>query len=192
MWSPNPGGQYPAQSTSGLFASFFLGGFECSTHRLRDGRRLDLVASTQHDRFAEKDYSLLAEHGIRTVREGLRWHLIEALPNQFDFASLNPMVRAAATTGTEVLWDLWHYGWPDYLDIFSKEFVEHFAAYARAAATVLSDGCTRPFVCPVNEISFFSWAGGEAGVFNPFAHQRGNAMKRQLVRASIAAIHAMR
>ena len=29
-----------------LFRSFFLGGFECSTHRRKDGRRLDLIAAT--------------------------------------------------------------------------------------------------------------------------------------------------
>jgi hypothetical protein len=65
-------------SASNIFASFFLGGFECSTHRLRNGRRLDLVAATEHDRLAASDYRVLREHGIRTVREGLRWHLIEA------------------------------------------------------------------------------------------------------------------
>jgi hypothetical protein len=33
-----------------LFASFFLGGFECSTHVTVEGRRLDIVAVTQHDK----------------------------------------------------------------------------------------------------------------------------------------------
>src|SRR5437773_9436671 len=33
-----------------LFKSFFLGGFECSTHRTTGGKRLDLIASTAHDR----------------------------------------------------------------------------------------------------------------------------------------------
>jgi len=37
------------------FQSFFLGGFECSTHRLRNGKRLDLVRATKHDEFAVKD-----------------------------------------------------------------------------------------------------------------------------------------
>jgi len=179
-------------SASNVFPSFFLGGFECSTHRRKDGRRLDLLAATEHDRFAAKDYRLLQEHGIRTVREGLRWHLIESHPQTFDFASARPMVRAAAETDTEVIWDLWHYGWPDHLDIFSTEFVSHFAHFARAAAELLSETSEAPFVCPVNEISFFSWAGGEAGIFNPFAHGRGDEVKRQLIRASIAAIGVMR
>jgi hypothetical protein len=40
-------------------------------------------------------------------------------------------------------------------------------------------------------VSFFAWAGGDVGIFNPFASGRGNALKVQLVRAAIAAIQAM-
>lgn len=179
-------------SASNVFASFFLGGFECSTHRLKNGRRLDLVAATEHDRYAASDYRLLQQFGIRTVREGLRWHLIESTPGRFDFSSADPVFRAAKETGTEVIWDLWHYGWPDHLEIFSANFVKHFAVFARAAATRLSENWEAPFVCPVNEISFFAFAGGEAGFFNPFARHHGDEMKRQLVLASVTAIRAMR
>ena len=47
-------------------------------------------------------------------------------------------------------------------------------------------------ISPINEISFFSWAAGEGGIFNPFAKHRGDEMKRQLVRASIQAVDAIR
>lgn len=177
---------------SNVFASFFLGGFECSTHRLKSGRRLDLISSTQHDRFAGKDYRLLQEYGIRTVREGFRWHLIEATPGDFNLTSAEPLLSAGAESGIEVIWDLWHYGWPDHLDIFSAAFVTHFAVFARRIAQRLSESWDAPLVCPVNEISFFSFAGGEAGFFNPFARRRGDEIKRQLVRASIEAIKSMR
>ncbi len=176
----------------GSFQSFFVGGFECSTHRLRNGKRLDLVSSTQHDRFAESDYRLLQEHGISTVREGLRWHLIEAQPDRFDFSTVAPIVRAAEATSTQVIWDLWHYGWPDDIDIFSAEFVTRFTRFACRALELLSSSIQAPLICPVNEISFFSWAGGDAGIFNPFAQHCGDEMKRQLVRASIEAIDAIR
>src|SRR4051794_37304042 len=62
-----------------LFRSFFLGGFECSSHRRRDGRRLDLIAATRHDLLAFEDYQQLSEHGIRTARDGVRWHQVEAV-----------------------------------------------------------------------------------------------------------------
>src|SRR5436190_22577954 len=107
----------------GLFRSFFVGGFECSTHRLRSGKRLDLIRSTRHDEFAAADYRLLQRHGILTARDGLRWTLIEAAPGHWDFSSATGMFKAAHDTGMEVIWDLWHYGWPDDIDIFSAEFV---------------------------------------------------------------------
>lgn len=48
-----------------------------------------------------------------------------------------------------------------------------------------------PFYTPVNEISFWSWAGGEVAYINPFKRGRGLEFKRQLVRASIEAIEAI-
>ncbi|HAQ25097.1 MAG TPA: beta-glucosidase, partial [Pseudomonas sp.] len=54
-----------------LFKSFFMGGFECSNHRRSDGRRLDLLAATGHDRWAAHDYSVLHRHGLHSVRDGL-------------------------------------------------------------------------------------------------------------------------
>src|SRR5215211_5612559 len=77
----------PEFSKSDLFQSFFVGGFECSSHRRRDGRRLDLLASTYHDANAGADYRALAQHGIRTVRDGLRWQLIERMPGHYDWSS---------------------------------------------------------------------------------------------------------
>lgn len=176
-----------------LFRSFVQGGFECSTHRLRSGRRLDLIASTGHDTHAARDYRQLGQMGLRTVRDGVRWHLIGQQAGKYDFSSFIPMAKAAQASGTQVIWDLLHYGWPDHMDIWSPAFVDHFAAFARATARLwreISDDV--PLWCPVNEISFFAWAGGDAQYLNPFAAGRGFELKVQLARASIAAIHALR
>jgi len=175
-----------------LFQSFFLGGFECSTHRLRNGKRLDLVHATRHDEFAASDFKLLQQYGIFSVREGLRWHLIESQANRFDFSTTQTIIDAACETGTQIIWDLWHYGWPDDIDIFSPEFVTRFTKFATAAAEQVSEKIDAPLICPINEISFFSWAGGDGGIFNPFARDRGNELKRQLVRATVESIKAMR
>lgn len=114
-----------SQATDSIFRSFWIGGFECSTHRLPRrkslgrfaGQRLDLINSTRHDRFAFEDYSRLQQAGMRTVRDGVRWHLIETAPFRYDFSSLLPMLRAARETETQIIWDLLHYGWPDGLNI---------------------------------------------------------------------------
>lgn len=177
---------------TGLFHSFVLGGFECSTHRLKNGKRLDLLRATRHDELASNDYRALQQHGIWSARDGLRWHLIERSPGQYDFASSVRMLRAARDTGMQVIWDLWHYGWPDDIDIFSAAFVGRFARFAAEAAKHISEFDRTPLISPINEISFFSWAGGEAGIFNPFATHRGDEVKRQLARATIQGIDAMR
>jgi beta-glucosidase/6-phospho-beta-glucosidase/beta-galactosidase len=178
--------------TTTTFPSFFMGGFECSTHRLRSGRRLDVLGATGHDRFARQDYQRLADIGMYTARDGLRWHLIETSPGVYDFSSVIPMLEAAREAGVRVIWDILHYGWPDDLDIFSEAFVHRFAKFAREFVRVaVATTDEPPWVVPVNEISFFAWAAGDIGIFNPFATGRGDELKRQLVRSAVAAIRTM-
>lgn len=176
-----------------LFNSFLMAGYECATQRRRDGARLDLLASTAHARWVNSDYRQLAALGIGCARDGLRWHLIESQPGRYDWSSFLPMLRAAREQNIQVIWDLCHYGYPDGLDIWRPEFVDRFARFAGAAARLMKDeGADIPFFSPVNEMSFWSWAGGEVGYFNPGKRGRGQELKHQLVRASIAAIEAVR
>lgn len=184
----------PSSGAASPFASFWMGGFECSSHRrLADRRRVDVIAATRHDVLAASDYRALAALGLRTVRDGLRWPLVEASPGRYDWRSWLPMLRAARETGTQVVWDLCHYGVPDDLDVWRPAFVDRFAAFARAAAERHRDETDAvPFWCPVNELSFWSWAGGDRALFPPFAHGRGFEFKVQLARAALAAADAVR
>jgi len=170
-----------------------MGGFECSTHRNKSGRRLDLIASTRHDEFAERDYARLMELGIGACRDGLRWHMIEREPYKYDFSSLEKQVNAAKKTGIEITWDYFHYGFPDDLDIFSPEFIKRFSAFSIAVTEYLrSELGGRLIACPVNEISFFSWAAAHIGNFYPAIRRRGNELKRQLVRTGITSSRAIK
>jgi beta-glucosidase/6-phospho-beta-glucosidase/beta-galactosidase len=176
-----------------IFQSFLMGGFECSTHRNQGGKRLDLIDSTRHDQLAASDYLRMTEIGMRTARDGARWYLIEREPYQYDFSSLKNQVYAARETGIEIIWDLFHYGYPQDLDIFSPAFPERFARFSAAVTEFLAAELgDKLFICPVNEISFFAWAAGKVGVFYPFKKKRGNELKRQLVRATIESIKAIR
>jgi len=175
-----------------IFQSFFGAGFECSTHKRRDGRRLDLIAATRHDRFAREDYLRLQEQNLRVAREGLRWHLVEQSPGHYDFSSALPILRAARETDTQVIWDLCHFGWPDHLDLFKPDFVFSLARYGAAFAQWLAQEMEEPgFFVPINEISFFSWAAGDEGSMFPFVTRRGFELKTQLVRGSIEAMEAI-
>jgi len=175
-----------------VFQSFFAGGFECSTHCRRSGHRLDLIGSTEHDRFAQLDYERLHDQGLKVAREGVRWHLVEATPGHYDFSSVLPIVRAAAATGTQVIWDLCHFGWPEHLDLFKPEFVSSLARYGAAFATWLGKEMDGPaWFVPVNEISYFSWAAADEGSMYPFVTGRGFELKAQLVRAAIQTMDAV-
>jgi beta-glucosidase/6-phospho-beta-glucosidase/beta-galactosidase len=182
-----------ADQTTSFLGSVILGGFECSSHRRSDGRRLDLLASTGHDRLARADYRALRSQGIHGVRDGLRWHLIETVPGQYDWSSFLPMLREAEIGGMRVAWDLCHYGWPDDIEIWSGAFVDRFARFAAATARLVrSETGSVPIYCTVNEISFWAWAGGDTARISPLAIGRGTELKRQLARASIAATAAIR
>lgn len=169
------------------FASFFQGGFECSSHRRRDGVRLDLIKATSHDRHVLQDYRQCGELGLRTLRDGLRWHLIEQSPGNYDWSSWMPALEAAERLGLQIIWDLFHYGSPDHIDQADPGFPQRFADFAVAALEVHRSVTGRPpLVCPLNEINFLSWAVDD-GYFPRVGPKQRGWFKRQLVRTAIAA-----
>ena len=174
------------------FASFFQAGFECSSHRRRDGVRLDLIRATGHDKHILYDYRLCKELGFGTVRDGLRWHLIEKLPGKYDWSSWLPALEAAEEVGLQIIWDLFHYGSPDCVDQGGPDFAQRFTEFAIAALEV-QQSVTRqpPLVCPLNEINFLSWAVDD-GYFPQVGPDETGWFKRQLVRTAIMAARAIK
>jgi beta-glucosidase/6-phospho-beta-glucosidase/beta-galactosidase len=175
-----------------IFESFFMAGFECSSHRRKDGARLDLIEATGHDRMAAWDYRRCGELGIRTIRDGLRWHLIETAPGVYDWSSWLPMLRAAREAGACVIWDMYHYGSPDFVDQSSPAFIDAYARFAAEAVRIHREETGQaPLVCPINEISYVTWAV-ETDYFPPANAEKGGWFKRHLVRAAVAGADAMR
>ena len=178
--------------TTNPFASFFMGGFECSSHRRSDGLRLDLIRSTGHEDHVLEDYRACAELGLSTVRDGLRWHLIAASPRSYDWSSWAFMLDAAEVAGIQVIWDLCHYGFPDYLKLGSDAFVDEFARFAAEAVRVHQKVTGRaPLLCPINEISYFTWAV-RTGYFPRVEQEKQGWLKRRLVSAALAGARAAR
>ncbi|TIP51250.1 MAG: beta-glucosidase [Mesorhizobium sp.] len=174
------------------FESFFMAGFECSSHRRKDGLRLDLVRATSHDIHAADDYRRCANFGLRTIRDGLRWHLIESAPGVYDWSNWVSMLEAARTAGVQVIWDVFHYGSPDHLDQGSERMIESYASFAGEAVRLHRSMTGKAaMVCPINEISFFAWAV-EVGYFPPAGPKRKGWFKRHLVKMAVKGIEAMR
>jgi beta-glucosidase/6-phospho-beta-glucosidase/beta-galactosidase len=174
------------------FDSFFMAGFECSSHRRRDGVRLDLIRATGHDKHAMRDYRLCKDFGFRTLRDGLRWHLIGRTAGKYDWSSWLPMLEAAEEIGVQVIWDLFHYGSPDCIDQAAEDFPERFTEFALAAVELQQSISNRPpLLCPLNEINFLSWAVDD-GYFPQVGPKKRGWFKDQLVKTAIAAARAIK
>jgi protoporphyrinogen oxidase/glycosyltransferase involved in cell wall biosynthesis len=176
------------------FATFWQAGYEGADHVNHAGQPQDMNLVTGHLQRAREDYALLARFGIRTVRESIGWRLVER-DGQFDFSPLLPRLEAARELGLQSCWTFCHYGWPEDVDIYSDDFVPRFVRYCQAAARFLAPWLgDEPVYSPMNEISFTAW-GLSVHMFrclNMHHEQAGELGKRQLIRASIAAIDAIR
>jgi beta-glucosidase/6-phospho-beta-glucosidase/beta-galactosidase len=175
-----------------MFRSFFFAGFECATGYNARGEWIDQVAATHHDKHADEDYKRLRTVGIAAAREAIRWPLVDKGAGQYDFSTAEPFIRASEKHQIEVIWDLFHYGYPADLDLFSEEFPKRFADYCYAAARhICAHSHGTCYFTPVNEPSFFAWAGGHVGRFAPHCIGKGVELKRALVRAAIKGIEAI-
>ena len=174
-----------------MFASFAWGGYEAATHLRQDRQRVDALASSGHDRWAREDHAILASLGVRTVRESLRWHLIGE--GRRDWSSARAQIDAAREMGTEVIWDICHWGVPDGMDVMAPDWPARLADFTYDAVSLLRrEGCPVAGWVLVNEMSFWSWAGGQVGRFGPHLIDQGDGLKRQLVRGHLAGLGALR
>ncbi len=175
-----------------MFESFFLAGFEGSTGYNRHGEWFDQVIATGHDVNVDQDYADIAGFGLRAARETVRWPLVDHR-GRYDFSSIEPYIGAANRQGVGVIWDLFHYGFPQDVDLWSETFPRRFADYCYAVARFIDariDG--RRVFTPINEPSFMSYAGGEKALFAPYGSGRGWELKVALARGALAGINAIR
>ena len=189
---PRQSGRRPKHA--GIFPTFLLSGFECSSFIWKDKGRRDLTAETQHLGCVEGDYAFLRSLGIAVAREGIPWPFVDRA-GEYYFSSLDPMIAAMNKHQILPIWDLCHYGYPDDLDPFDPMFVDRFAAYARAAAEYVVPRVRGPhFFTPINEITFFAFMGGEWAWVAPFCRtdEKRQELRLALCRADIAAVNAIR
>lgn len=184
-----------------------MGGFEGADHVNESGRALDMAEASGHLDHLEDDHARAAAAGIGTVRESIGWRLAEGEPGRHDFARACRIAASARRAGLQVVWTLMHYGLPPDLGYLDDALIDRFACFAAAAVAALRDAGAPPLVCnPINEIGFISWlvsqqqvgrrdAGAGAGadaVRRETSLVSGYDIKRRLVRASLAAVDAIR
>jgi beta-glucosidase/6-phospho-beta-glucosidase/beta-galactosidase len=182
-------------AASSIFPTFFLSGFECSTFDWKDQGRRNLVAETRHLEHAQDDYAFLRHLGIGVAREGAPWPLIDKGRGRYDFSHIDPLIEAMHAQQVLPIWDICHYGYPDGLDPFGPDFVPRFVDYAQALAEHVVPRLPAPhFFTPVNEITFFAFAGGEWGWCAPWGKSRERRFdfRLRLCEADIAAVNAIR
>jgi beta-glucosidase/6-phospho-beta-glucosidase/beta-galactosidase len=172
-----------------LFTTFFMGGYECADHINRSGERINLLKETQHDIRFSDDYEALAGIGIKTVREGICWSVVEKSLGVFDFSGILNRMKAAEKFGIQQIWDLIHFGYPDGIYPTHPHFCNRFEKLCEAFTLFYNQHSKQDlFVVPINEISFLSWHSGDVRGTVPFAVNSGWDIKYHLCKAAILGI----
>nr|WP_295926768.1 amine oxidase [uncultured Dyadobacter sp.] len=176
------------------FRSFWMAGFECTDQLNASGDRVDLLQMTGHLDLVREDYARICSLGIRTVREGIRWSVVEYMPYHYRFGFVLDMMQAAREYGVQQIWDICHFGYPSDLSPLHPHFTARFVALCKAFVVFYTENNPGEilYVTPVNEVSFISWLGGEAGATVPYCTKNGWEVKYALMRAYIAGAAAMK
>ncbi len=151
--------------------------------------RQDEVTLIRHDEFLEVDYQLMVSTGCLGVRDAARWYLSHPAPGTFDWTWLDSVVAAAEKYNLKLYLDLWHYGYPDWLDILSPDAPMHFADFARRIAQRYP---SLEYYCVCNEPSLLIELAGRQGEWSPFLRDEDSSMfRRQVSRMVIEASKAI-
>lgn len=176
------------------FKSFWMAGFECTDQINAFGNRVDFLEITGHLSMLDDDYKNLSIFGMKTVREGIRWSVVEKFPYQYDFSTVAEMIRVAQENNIQQVWDICHFGFPDDLTPLHPMFARRFASLCRAFVQfyrmLVPQG--ELIVTPINEVSFLSWLGGDVRGTSPFCVGQGWEVKYRLMKAYIEGIEAMK
>ncbi|TLV04097.1 amine oxidase [Dyadobacter luticola] len=171
-----------------------MAGFECADQLNAFGDRVDLLTETAHIELIREDYERISALGIKTVREGIRWSVVEPKPYQYDFKEVIEMIVAAKDLGIQQLWDVCHFGFPDDLTPFHPKFHSRFVSLCLAFLECYTrhNPGEMLYVTPVNEVSFLSWLGGDAGGTVPYCRKNGWDVKYALTKEFIGGAQAMK
>lgn len=168
----------------------FATGIECSYPTIKNGKhRVDELALTKHYERWREDLHLTHELGIKLLRYGIPYHLINTASGRYDWSFTDEVLPALRELEIEPILDLCHFGMPDWLgnSFQNPDFPKAFAAYARAFAK------RYPWVrlyTPVNEIFVCAKFSAREGLWNEQAKSDRAFVvaTKHLVKASLLAM----
>lgn len=177
-----------------LFKSFWMGGFECTDLVNCFGQRVDLLKETDHLNQLRSDYEMLKELNIYSVREGIRWSVVEVEPYRFDFETVRVMMEIGRELEVQQIWDLCHFGYPNDISPLHPQFKDRFVSLCIAFANFFVEqyGKETLIITPINEVSFISWLGGDVAGTIPFCVNEGWNIKYKLMEAYIEGVKALK
>jgi beta-glucosidase/6-phospho-beta-glucosidase/beta-galactosidase len=165
----------------------WMTGFECTAFPQVGMDELEL---TQHDRFWGSDLLLAARAGCTAVRYGIRWHVVNPSPREWDWTSVDGPLQLMRDLDLEPIVDLFHFGVPTWLDegVMTPIFPDFQAELARRFAR------RYPWVrwyTPTNEPYIMSQFGGESAAWFPYRRGPRNfaIAARNVVRGLCEAWH---
>lgn len=152
--------------------------------------RIDEIVLTQHDRLLDDDYRLMKAAGTVGVRDSARWYLTNPAPGVYNWEWLDRVVDAAQRHELKLYLDVWHYGYPDWLNLLDPDAPTHFADFTRQIALRYPD---LPYWCICNEPSLVAEWSGSHGRWRPFLkNEDRNPMRQQVCKMVIAGTRAVR
>jgi hypothetical protein len=147
--------------------------------------RQDEVSLIRHDEFLEVDHQLMASIGCVGIRDGARWYVSNPAPGCYDWTWLDRVVASANKHRLKLYLDLWHYGFPDWMDILSPDAPLQFAEFA---AQIARRYPSLEYYCVCNEPSLLVELGGRLGKWSPFLQKKDpSVFRRQVSRMIIEA-----
>lgn len=148
--------------------------------------RQDEVRLIQHDTRLDEDYALLTSIGCVGVRDAARWYITHPAPHRFDWSWIDALVESAERHQLKLYLDLWHYGYPDWMDILAPDAPKHFAEFAAGIAERYP---SLRYYCVCNEPTLMVEFAGMKGKWRPFLKGKvgGDLVRAQVCRMIIEA-----
>jgi beta-glucosidase len=151
-------------------------------HQARPGlRALDEYLLTQHYEFWQEDLDRAAENGIKVLRWGIPWHIVQPAPNRWDWSWTDQVLDYMVNVrGIIPILDLMHYGTPAWIE---NSFIN--ASYPLRVAEFTREVVSRyksliRYYTPFNEpMVNVEWAG-QRGDWPPYLEGHDGAVKLTL------------